>query len=188
MLFDLQLTEGWGLTFRCSNFCDILWFIGYRTTCQLSLTISVQMSLWMEALWILGCGILLVSIVFPGYLSSFLCFVSVLSLFSTYGTGQEDYNRLRPLSYRGADVFLLAFSLISRASYENVAKKVSLAFFFFFCFVPLYSGLIFSRHFQWIPELRHYAPGVPIILVGTKLGQILVPSLTLFTLIMCNSA
>ncbi|XP_040862359.1 rac-like GTP-binding protein RAC1-like isoform X1 [Glycine max] len=83
--------------------------------------------------------------------------------------GQEDYNRLRPLSYRGADVFLLAFSLISRASYENVAKKVSLAFFFFFCFVPLYSGLIFSRHFQWIPELRHYAPGVPIILVGTKL-------------------
>lgn len=58
--------------------------------------------------------------------------------------GQEDYNRLRPLSYRGADVFLLAFSLISKASYENVAKK-------------------------WIPELRHYAPGVPIILVGSKL-------------------
>ncbi|CAL5020423.1 unnamed protein product [Urochloa decumbens] len=58
--------------------------------------------------------------------------------------GQEDYNRLRPLSYRGADVFLLAFSLISKASYENVSKK-------------------------WIPELRHYAPGVPIILVGTKL-------------------
>ncbi|MQM21615.1 hypothetical protein Taro_054658 [Colocasia esculenta] len=60
--------------------------------------------------------------------------------------GQEDYNRLRPLSYRGADVFLLAFSLISKASYENVSKK-------------------------WIPELRHYAPGVPIILVGTKLGS-----------------
>ncbi|CAN1757811.1 Rac-like GTP-binding protein ARAC1 [Linum perenne] len=48
--------------------------------------------------------------------------------------GQEDYNRLRPLSYRG----------ISKASYENVSKK-------------------------WIPELKHYAPGVPIILVGTKL-------------------
>lgn len=39
-------------------------------------------------------------------------------------TGQEDYNRLRPLSYRGADVFVLAFSLVSRASYENVLKKV----------------------------------------------------------------
>ncbi|CAH8357352.1 unnamed protein product [Eruca vesicaria subsp. sativa] len=60
--------------------------------------------------------------------------------------GQEDYNRLRPLSYRGADVFILAFSLISKASYENISKK-------------------------WIPELRHYAPGVPIILVGTKLGN-----------------
>ncbi|KAG4211195.1 hypothetical protein ERO13_A02G083300v2 [Gossypium hirsutum] len=58
--------------------------------------------------------------------------------------GQEDYNRLRPLSYRGADVFILAFSLISKASYENVTKK-------------------------WIPELNHYAPGVPIVLVGTKL-------------------
>ncbi|KAJ4830612.1 Ras- C3 botulinum toxin substrate 2 [Turnera subulata] len=58
--------------------------------------------------------------------------------------GQEDYNRLRPLSYRGADVFLLAFSLISKASYENIHKK-------------------------WIPELRHYAPTVPIVLVGTKL-------------------
>ncbi|KAK8506629.1 hypothetical protein V6N12_073582 [Hibiscus sabdariffa] len=58
--------------------------------------------------------------------------------------GQEDYNRLRPLSYRGADVFILAFSLISKASYENIAKK-------------------------WIPELKHYAPGVPTILVGTKL-------------------
>ncbi|CAI0557839.1 unnamed protein product [Linum tenue] len=60
--------------------------------------------------------------------------------------GQEDYNRLRPLSYRGADVFLLAFSLTSRASYENIHKK-------------------------WIPELRHYAPNVPILLVGTKLDQ-----------------
>lgn len=39
--------------------------------------------------------------------------------------GQEDYNRLRPLSYRGADVFVLAFSLVSRASYENVVKKVN---------------------------------------------------------------
>ncbi|AQK56601.1 Rho-related protein from plants 8 [Zea mays] len=58
-------------------------------------------------------------------------------------TWQEDYNRLRPLSYRGADVFVLAFSLVSRASYENIMKK-------------------------WIPELQHYARGVPVVLVGTK--------------------
>jgi len=39
-------------------------------------------------------------------------------------TGKRTHNRLRPLSCRGADVFLLAFSLISKASYENVSKKV----------------------------------------------------------------
>ncbi|KAL5201522.1 hypothetical protein ABZP36_035876 [Zizania latifolia] len=38
---------------------------------------------------------------------------------------QEDYSRLRPLSYRGADVFIMSFSLISRASYENVQKKLT---------------------------------------------------------------
>ncbi|KAK8949393.1 Rac-like GTP-binding protein ARAC5 [Platanthera zijinensis] len=37
--------------------------------------------------------------------------------------GQEDYNRIRALSYRGDDVFIRAFSIISKASYENVAKK-----------------------------------------------------------------
>ncbi|CAN1148098.1 Rac-like GTP-binding protein ARAC7 [Linum perenne] len=52
--------------------------------------------------------------------------------------GQEDYSRLRPLSYRG----------VSRASYENVLKK-------------------------WMPELRRFAPSVPIVLVGTKLGNLL---------------
>jgi GTPase SAR1 family protein len=67
-------------------------------------------------------------------------------IFLTYRTGQEDYNRLRPLSYRGADVFLLAFSLISRASYENIAKKVSLVLFFLLLFVPFDSRLI-SLHF-----------------------------------------
>lgn len=49
-----------------------------------------------------------------------MCMCGFLNLFA----GQEDYNRLRPLSYRGADVFVLAFSLVSRASYENILKKV----------------------------------------------------------------
>ena len=48
------------------------------------------------------------------------------TIFHEFCIGQEDYNRLRPLSYRGADVFLLAFSLTSKASYENVIKKVIL--------------------------------------------------------------
>ena len=37
--------------------------------------------------------------------------------------GQEDYDRLRPLSYPQTDVFLICFSLTSPASYENVRAR-----------------------------------------------------------------
>ncbi|RZC74523.1 hypothetical protein C5167_049994 [Papaver somniferum] len=83
--------------------------------------------------------------VFDNFSASVLVDAQIVSLGLWDTAGQEDYNRLRPLSYRGADVFLLAFSLISRPSFENITKK------------------------KWIPELRHYAPSVPIVLVGTKL-------------------
>ncbi|CAL2228478.1 unnamed protein product [Prunus armeniaca] len=59
---------------------------------------------------------------------------------------QTYYSRLRPLSYRGAGIFVLAFSLISRASYENVLKK-------------------------WMPKLLRFSPNVPIVLIGTKLEK-----------------
>ena len=39
--------------------------------------------------------------------------------------GQEDYDRLRPLSYPQTDVFLVCFSVVSPASFENVKEKVS---------------------------------------------------------------
>lgn len=57
--------------------------------------------------------------------------------------GQEDYDRLRPLSYPQTDVLLVCYSITSPESYDNVQHK-------------------------WYPELRHHTPGVPIILVGTK--------------------
>jgi small GTP-binding protein len=38
--------------------------------------------------------------------------------------GQEDYDRLRPLSYPQTDVFLICFSLVSPPSLENVKNKV----------------------------------------------------------------
>ena len=37
--------------------------------------------------------------------------------------GQEDYDRLRPLSYPQTDVFLVVFSLTGPASFENVRAK-----------------------------------------------------------------
>lgn len=39
-------------------------------------------------------------------------------------TGQEDYDRLRPLSYPQTDVFLVCFSVVSPSSFENVKEKV----------------------------------------------------------------
>jgi GTPase SAR1 family protein len=38
--------------------------------------------------------------------------------------GQEDYDKLRPLSYPGTHVFILCFSVVNQASYENVESKV----------------------------------------------------------------
>jgi len=58
--------------------------------------------------------------------------------------GQEEYDRLRPLSYANANVFLICFSLVNPVSFENVSAK-------------------------WYPEVMHFCPEVPQILVGTKL-------------------
>ncbi|KAL9648570.1 hypothetical protein ABK040_012229 [Willaertia magna] len=57
--------------------------------------------------------------------------------------GPEDYDRLRPLSYPGTDLFLLCFSIGSITSFDNVTNK-------------------------WIPEVRHHCPDVPVLLCGTK--------------------
>lgn len=67
-----------------------------------------------------------------------------LGLFDT--AGQEDYDRLRPLSYPQTDVFLVCFSVTSPASFENVKEKwfpeVSL-----FSLYSLLSSLFVSPYF-----------------------------------------
>ena len=65
-----------------------------------------------------------------------------LSLWDT--AGQEEYDRLRPLSYPLTNIFLVCYSITRRASYENVS-------------------------FKWVPEITHHAPETPFILVGTKI-------------------
>ncbi|ROW05025.1 hypothetical protein VSDG_00654 [Cytospora chrysosperma] len=64
-----------------------------------------------------------------------------LALWDT--AGQEDYERLRPLAYSKAHVILIAFSVDTPDSLDNVKHK-------------------------WIEEATEKCPGVPIILVGLK--------------------
>lgn len=49
--------------------------------------------------------------------------LNVGSLWDT--TGAEQYDRLRPLSYANANVFLLVFSVVEPASFDNILNKVS---------------------------------------------------------------
>jgi len=57
--------------------------------------------------------------------------------------GQEDFDRLRPLAYPDTDVILICFSIDSPDSLKNIPEK-------------------------WTPEVKHFCPNVPIILVGNK--------------------
>lgn len=65
-----------------------------------------------------------------------------LALWDT--AGQEDYDRLRPLSYPDSNVILICFAIDSPDTLDNVQEK-------------------------WISEVLHFCQGVPIILVGCKL-------------------
>ncbi|KZT03443.1 signal transducer [Laetiporus sulphureus 93-53] len=65
-----------------------------------------------------------------------------LALWDT--AGQEEYDRLRPLSYPESNVILIVFSIDFPVSLLNVQDK-------------------------WYPEVAHFCEGVPIILVGTKI-------------------
>lgn len=57
--------------------------------------------------------------------------------------GQEDYDRLRPLSYPNTQVVLVCFPINSPSALNNVRTR-------------------------WYPEVRHFCQQVPVILVGCK--------------------
>ncbi|KAJ3300708.1 hypothetical protein HK104_007609 [Borealophlyctis nickersoniae] len=64
-----------------------------------------------------------------------------LSLWDT--SGQEDYDRLRPLSYPDTAVILIAFAVDARNTFVDIAER-------------------------WNPEVNHFLPGVPKLLIGCR--------------------
>ncbi|XP_042277825.1 rho-related GTP-binding protein RhoF-like isoform X3 [Thunnus maccoyii] len=64
-----------------------------------------------------------------------------LHLYDT--AGQEEYDRLRPLSYQNVNVVLICYNIMCPSSFDNVFVK-------------------------WYPEVQHFCDGAPIILVGCK--------------------
>lgn len=83
-----------------------------------------------------------------------------LALWDT--AGQEEYDRLRPLSYPETDLLFVCFAIDCPNSLENVMDKVCLS-----------SGqrkrqntnVILSK---WYPEVLHFLPNTPLILLGLK--------------------
>jgi len=82
--------------------------------------------------------------VFENYVTQ-VCYegkVVELALWDT--AGQEEYDRLRPLSYPESDVILVVFAIDYPPSLGNVQDK-------------------------WHPEVAHFCENTPKILVGTKI-------------------
>lgn len=88
-----------------------------------------------------------------------------LALWDT--AGQEDYDRLRPLSYPDTDVILMCFSVDSPDSLENIPEKWTPEVKFDIIFNNNYNNNKFYFYF-FVEQVKHFCPNVPIILVGNK--------------------
>jgi Ras-related C3 botulinum toxin substrate 1 len=60
--------------------------------------------------------------------------------------GQADFDKLRPISYRNSDVYLLFYSVVNTTSLENIKER-------------------------WVDEVTHHSPNAPYFLVGTQIDE-----------------
>jgi small GTP-binding protein len=81
--------------------------------------------------------------VFDNYMSNVMVDSRPINLGLWDTAGQDDYDRLRPLSYPKTDIFMLCFSVVSPTSLNNIKNK-------------------------WLPEIRAHCPETPFVVVGLK--------------------
>ncbi|ESO04556.1 hypothetical protein HELRODRAFT_111587 [Helobdella robusta] len=86
---------------------------------------------------------LYVPTVFENYIADIVVDGKQVELVLWDTAGQEDYDRLRPLSYPDTNVILMCYSIDSPDSLQNIPEK-------------------------WTSEVRHFCHDVPIVLVGNK--------------------
>merc|ERR1711974_278643 len=56
---------------------------------------------------------------------------------------EQQYEKLRPLSYPGNEILAICFSIVDKASFDDIPKK-------------------------WLPEIKHHRPDGCIVLIGLK--------------------
>ncbi|WAR24339.1 RACA-like protein [Mya arenaria] len=129
-------------TMQTLSFNDILNLFFYRSSKDLAAMEKMKLT-------VVGDGGVGKSCLLIAYTTSAFPSEYVPTVFDNYCADvmvdgkEEDYDRLRPLSYPGTDVFFICFDLSTSSSFENVE--------------PI-----------WLPEVRHYCPNTPIVLVGCK--------------------
>lgn len=81
--------------------------------------------------------------VFENYVTEVVADKKIVDLALWDTAGQEDYDRLRPLSYPDTDVIVICYAVNDRGSLEAIGSK-------------------------WAPEIEHFCEGVPKVLVALK--------------------
>ncbi|XP_070179628.1 cdc42 homolog [Littorina saxatilis] len=82
--------------------------------------------------------------VFANYAKEIIVSEEQVNLWLCDTAGQEEYDRLRVMSYPDTDVFLLCFSVTDPKSLHSVTEK-------------------------WLPEVRFHTPSAQCVLVATKM-------------------
>ena len=85
-----------------------------------------------------------------------------LDFLDTSAPGHRIFERLRPSLYTDSHVIIICYAVDRPETLQNVTEKVRTLF------LLLQQAISELTLTQWIPEVKHFCPKVPIVLVGCK--------------------